>query len=185
MPALIDRLADAIAPRLTGAYALFGHSLGARMAFELCREIRRRELPPPLVLFASGCRAPHVPRVPNPPLATLPDKSFIAMLQQANGTPPEVFEDPELVRLLLPALRADFTLVDGYEYTDEPALPWPIHAFGGTDDTDAREDTLLAWQVHTSDSFRLRTFPGGHFVLRTRPREYAEAISADLAEMVS
>lgn len=181
---LVTELADAIEPQLTKPYAVFGHSLGARLAFELCREIRRRDLPPPLALFASGCRAPHVPRVPNPPLAALPDRSFIAMLQHSYGTPPDVFDDPELTHLLLPALRADFTLVDGYEYTDEPALPWPIHTFGGTDDPDAREDTLLAWQVHTSASFRLRSYGGGHFVLRSRPKEYAEAITADLAELL-
>jgi surfactin synthase thioesterase subunit len=185
MPSLVTALTDAIEPHLTKAYAIFGHSLGARLGFELCREIRRRELPAPLVLFASGCRAPHVPRVPNPPMAALPDRTFIAMLQQISGTPPEVFEDPELLRLLLPALRADFTLVDGYEYTDEPALPWPIRGFGGTDDTDAREDTLLAWQAHTSASFALRRFAGGHFVLRSRPREFAEAVAADLAELLA
>lgn len=177
---LVTALADAIEPQLTKAYAVFGHSLGARIGFELLREVRRRATPAPLALFVSGCRAPHIPRIPYPPLAAMPDREFTRMLRQVSEAPPDVLDDPELLRLLLPALRADFTLVDSYEYVDEPALPWPIHAFGGIDDADAREDTLLAWRAHTSSSFRLRRFAGGHFVIHTRRRELAEAIVADL-----
>lgn len=183
MAPLIPALADAVEPHLTKPYAVFGHSMGARIAFELVRELRRRATPAPLALFVSSCRAPHIPRVPSPPLAAMPDKIFAAMLRQINGTPPEVFDDPELLQTLLPVLRADFSLVDTYEYDDEPALPWPVYAFGGTDDPDAPEDALLAWQVHTSASFRLRRFPGGHFMVRTKQRELTETILADLSEL--
>jgi surfactin synthase thioesterase subunit len=185
MAPLVTALTDAIGPELTKPYAIFGHSFGGRIGFELNREIRRRGLAAPLALFVSGCRAPHIDRVPTPKLSELPERMFAGMIRKLSGTPPEVFDDPELLKLLMPALRADFTIVDSYEYTDEPALPWPVHAFGGTEDPDAREDTLLAWQAHTSASFRLRSLPGGHFVVRTRQKEIAEAVGADLARFAA
>ncbi|MGE5830475.1 MAG: thioesterase II family protein [Micromonosporaceae bacterium] len=180
MPDLVTALADAIGPQLTKPYAVFGHSLGARIGFELAREVRRRAMPGPVVLFVSGCRAPHIPRIPYPRMAGLSERAFARMLNQVGGAPLEVLDDPELFRVLRPALQADFTLADSYVYTDEPALPWPIRAFGGIVDSDAREDTLLAWLAHTSSSFRLRRFAGGHFVVHTRQREYTDAIAADL-----
>jgi medium-chain acyl-[acyl-carrier-protein] hydrolase len=182
MPPLVAALADAIVPHLTKPYAVFGHSMGARIAFELVRELRRRAAAMPLVLFVSAGRAPHIPRAPLPPFTALPDFIFVDQLRRTSGTPPEVLDDPELLHLLLPVLRADFTLVDTYEYTDESALPCPIRAFGGLSDPEATEDALLAWQAHTASSFRLRRFPGGHFLLRVRQRELTEAIRADLAE---
>jgi medium-chain acyl-[acyl-carrier-protein] hydrolase len=181
MGPLVTALADAVAPHLDKPYAVFGHSMGARIAFELVRELRRRDAPAPRVLFVSGCKAPHIPRVPTPAMSAVPDRVFAGMLRQISGTPPEVFDDPELLQFLLPTLRADFTLIDAYEYADERALPCPIRAFGGTADPEVPEDALLGWQAHTSSSFRMRRLPGDHFIVRTRQRELATAILADLA----
>jgi medium-chain acyl-[acyl-carrier-protein] hydrolase len=183
MGPLVTALADAIQPHLGKPYAVFGHSMGARISFELVRELRRRDAPAPQVLFVSGCKAPHIPRVPTPPLSALPDRVFTGMLRQMSGTPPEVFDDPELFRFLLPVLRADFTVIDTYEYADERALSCPIRAFGGISDPEVPEDALLGWQAHTSSSFRMRRIPGDHFIVRSRQRELAEAIVADLAEL--
>jgi medium-chain acyl-[acyl-carrier-protein] hydrolase len=183
MAPLVAELADAVEPHLDKPYAVFGHSMGARIAFELARELRRRNAPTPLALFVSGCKAPHIPRVPTPSMSAVPDRVFAGMLQQISGTPPEVFDDPELLQFLLPTLRADFTLIDAYEYADERALPCPIRAFGGTADPEVPEDALLGWQAHTSSSFRMRRLPGDHFIVRTRQRELAAAILADLADL--
>jgi medium-chain acyl-[acyl-carrier-protein] hydrolase len=181
---LVASLADAVDGMLDAPYVLFGHSMGARIAFELARELRRRGQPDPLALVVSGCKAPHIARVPNPSVASLPEHLFVQMLRRMKGTPPEVFDDPELLAALLPALRADFMLIDQYDYQDERALTCPIRVFGGTEDSDARESDLLAWQSHTMSSFRLRLLPGGHFVVRTRQREMTTAITEDLAALL-
>lgn len=180
IPPLVDALADAVAPELDRPYAVFGHSMGARVGFELVRELRRRDERAPLALFASSCKAPHVPRAPLPLFEKMPEKTFVARLRTMNGTPPEVFDNPELLELVLPAIRADFAAVDNYEYADEPALACPIRAFGGTMDTEAREDELLAWQAHTTTSFALRMLPGGHFTIVSHEQEITGAIAADL-----
>jgi medium-chain acyl-[acyl-carrier-protein] hydrolase len=180
MPPLVDALADAVAPELDRPYAVFGHSMGARLGFELLRELRRRDERAPLALFASSCKAPHVPRPPQPMFETMPEKVFVARLRTMNGTPPEVFDNPELLELVLPAIRADFAVVDHYEYADEPALACPIRAFGGTMDTEAREDELLAWQAHTTTSFGLRMLPGGHFTIVSHEPEITAALAAEL-----
>jgi medium-chain acyl-[acyl-carrier-protein] hydrolase len=182
MGPLVTVLADAIVPHLDRPYAVFGHSMGARISFELVRELRRRGAPAPVVLFVSACKAPHIPRVPTPAMSSLPDKVFTGMLRQFSGTPPEVFDDPELFTFLLPVLRADFTIIDTYEYADERALPCPIRAFGGISDPEVPEDALLGWQSHTSSSFRMRRIPGDHFIIRSRQRELTEAITADLTK---
>ena len=179
---LVAELADAMTTMLDRPYALFGHSMGARIAFELARELRRRGQADPLALIVSCCKAPHIPRVPNPSVASLPQHLFEKMLRRMNGTPPEVFDDPELLAALLPALRGDFMLIDNYEYRDERALECPISVFGGTQDADAREGDLLAWQSHTVASFQFRHLSGGHFIVRTAQREMTAAISQDLDE---
>jgi surfactin synthase thioesterase subunit len=185
MPPLVDALADAIAPELDRPYAVFGHSMGARLGFELLRELRRRDERAPLALFASSCKAPHLPRAPQPLFEQMPENVFVARLRNMNGTPPEVFENPELLELVLPAIRADFAVVDSYEYADEPALACPIRAFGGTMDTEAREDELLAWQAHTTTSFALRMLSGGHFTIVSHEQKITAAVATELQALAA
>lgn len=180
MGPLTMALTDAVVAELDKPFAIFGHSMGARLGFELARELRRRGMPAPAVLFVSACKAPHLPRTPLPPLEMMPEHIFVARLRSMNGTPPEILENPELLELVLPGIRGDFAVVDGYEYSDEPALDCPIRAFGGTQDTEAREDELLGWQVHTTSSFGLRMLAGGHFVIATERDEITRRIVAEL-----
>lgn len=180
MGPLVTALADAVEAEIDKPFAVFGHSMGARLGFELIRELRRRGGPAPVALFASACKAPHLPRTPLPSLETLPEHLFVARLRDMNGTPPEILENPELLELVLPGMRADFAVVDGYTYTDEPALSCPIRAFGGTQDTEAREDELLGWQAHTTSSFGLHMLPGGHFVIATQREAMTRCIAEEL-----
>ena len=184
MAEVVGGVADAVVPLLDRPYAVFGHSMGARIAFELARELRRRDLPAPAVLFVSAGKAPHIPRVPTPPLSTMPDRLFLRVIQNLDGMPPEIATDADFRQAVLPTLRADMGLVDSYEYVDEPALGMPIRAFGGTQDTDVREDDLTAWQVHTTAAFRLRMLRGGHFVVRTCRRELTRAVADELSALV-
>lgn len=166
MAALVAALAEAAAPLAAGPYALFGHSMGALVAFELARALRRAGAPAPRCLFVSGRRAPQLPD-PEPPLHPLADGPFVgAMVRRYNAIPRVILEDVELLRLFLPTLRADFELIETYAYADEAPLACPIVALGGQDDVRARGADLEAWRAHTTASFRARQLPGGHFYLQ-------------------
>ena len=147
LPALVDEVAGAIGPLLDWRFALFGHSMGALVAFELAREVRRRGAAPQW-LFVAGCRAPH--RLAPSGLSGLPDARFVSALNLKYGGIPDAFLNaPELLEFFLPVVRADLSLVDSYCYQPEPPLDCPISGFGGIDDPNVGRDELRAWREHT------------------------------------
>lgn len=181
---LARELAEAIAPRLGDRYALFGYSLGALVAFELARELRRRGAPPPSHVFACARRAPSL-RQDEAPVHSLPEVAFVEQVRRRyDAIPAEVAGEPELMRLLLPALRADFEMLETYEYTSEEPLDCPITAMGGIDDARASGDELEAWGRETRSHFTVRRFAGGHFFFFFRPSEelVVGLVRAQLAE---
>jgi medium-chain acyl-[acyl-carrier-protein] hydrolase len=163
---LVNALADAVIPELPPAFAFWGHSMGALISFELARELRRRGQPAPLALFLSGRGAPQVPD-PDPPTFNLPEPEFISELRRLNGTPRELLDSPELKEFFLPTIRADFELVDTYEYEPETPLTCAICAYGGLQDTHVPAANLKEWQKQTSGAFKIRMFPGDHFYIHT------------------
>lgn len=166
MQLLIEALAPAIEQLLDRPYILFGHSMGALIAFELTRALRRRGGSQPDCLLVSGRRGPQLAD-PDSPLHQLSDAQFVrAMVQRYNGIPRVILEDIELLRLFLPTLRADLELIETYRYSDEPPLECPIAAFGGHSDERASLAELEAWLNHSSRPFSARQFPGGHFYLQ-------------------
>ncbi|WP_410812634.1 thioesterase domain-containing protein [Micromonospora sp. 067-2] len=174
-------VAGAIAELVDGPYALYGHSMGGRLGFEVVRELRRAGLPLPLRLYVGGARAPHVtaPSVFDG-LSRVDDEELLRRLSVGGGLPAEVLEHPELVELLLPLLRADFERVDGYRYRPEEPLPVPIVAFTGRDDRAVTRDHSAAWREHTAAGFFLYELDGGHFFLHDALPELAAALRADL-----
>jgi surfactin synthase thioesterase subunit len=116
LPPLVQALSGAIFPYLDKPFAFFGHSMGALIAFELVRHLRRQQRPTPVHLFVSGHGAPELD-TPRSPIHQLPHHAFIEELCRLNGTPDEVFKNEELLELLLPALRADFAVCEEYVYT--------------------------------------------------------------------
>jgi len=179
---LITALADAIIPEIPPAFAFWGHSMGALISFELARELRRRDQPAPLALFLSGRRAPQVPD-PDPPVFNLPDSEFIAELRRLNGTPRELLDGPELRELFLPTIRADFELVETYEYEPEPPLSCNICAYGGLQDAHVPAADLKEWQKQTSGAFKVRMFPGDHFYIHTST-DLLHALRRDVLELL-
>jgi medium-chain acyl-[acyl-carrier-protein] hydrolase len=179
MSALVPALADAIQPYLDRPFAFFGHSMGAAIAFELARELRRRGRPLPEILIASGARAPQFRRnhVPPPPPSRA---AFLEELRRLQGIPAELLDDPALLRAILPALEADAALYRAYAYAEDAPLPCPIRAYGGIDDPNVRHEHLAAWAEQTAASFALREFPGGHFYLNTARELLRRAIEEDL-----
>ncbi|WP_018350250.1 thioesterase II family protein [Longispora albida] len=161
---LIPALLGALRPR--EPYVLFGHSMGALTAFELCRALRAEGRPLPLGLVVSGRRAPHLRRPAHiPDLHSLPEPALLDRLRSYGGTPEELLANTELLELFLPALRADFELVETHQYTVAEPLGIPIVAYAGLDDASTPPGSAEAWGQHTSAGFRWELFPGGHFFL--------------------
>ena len=158
--------ADGLMPLLDTPFACFGHSMGALIAFEFARELRRRGAASPMHLFASARRAPQLPRA-DVPLHTLPDDLFLEQLRQRyNGIPAAILAEPELLKLFLPMLRADFKMIETYQYAAEAPLDCPVTAFGGDQDALATPDDLAAWRAQTRGTFKQQMFAGGHFYLQ-------------------
>lgn len=170
---LVEALTDAITPLLDVPFAIIGHSLGGTLAFELARHLQRRNRPLPEVLILAGCRPPHLP--PSlPSIAHLSDSAFLRMVRDIGGLPEEVVCNTELVKLLLPMLRADFEVLESYRFVQDTALKCPLVALGGIKDSDVSEAELRGWRLHTCSQFQLIMYPGGHFFLDTCTKIFAD-----------
>jgi medium-chain acyl-[acyl-carrier-protein] hydrolase len=176
---LVQTVANLITSEPQPPYALFGHSMGALISFELTRELRRRHFASPRRLFLSGRGAPNgtsreVPRF------NLPEEAFVEEVRRLNGTPQELLDLPESRNLLLPVFRADFEMVDTYEYHPEEPLSCPITVYGGLQDADASVDTLRAWEEHTSAGCNQRVFPGDHFFIHDARAGFVDLFRRDV-----
>ncbi|MEU6485835.1 alpha/beta fold hydrolase [Streptomyces sp. NPDC046887] len=143
--------------------ALFGHSLGALLAFECAHILVAEHGVQPVRLLVSGHRAPHLP-LREEVLHHLPDPEFLARLSERSRTL-RALTDPGFRKLLLPMLRADFTASETYTHTERPPLTCPITALAGEQDEDARLPEVAAWQKQTTGPFELTPFPGDHFFI--------------------
>ena len=177
--ALASQLARELGAQLDAPYALFGHSLGAVIAFELAHSLLDRGAPAPAILFASGAEAPAV-RDGSKWRQPLSDEALLRELRNLRGTPEEVLANAELMRSALPVLRADFLMCGAYVYRPRRPLPCPVHVFGGADDETGRE-ALEAWRKETSASFALDILPGHHFFIHTQQAELIDRIGVALA----
>ena len=181
LSALLKDLKEVLSPYLSKPFVFFGHSMGALLAFELIRELRRYNDAQPLHLFAAGHRAPQIPD-PQPPLYQMPDAEFIHEMQHRyNGIPPAILSNQELLVLFLPAMRSDITILDTYRYVDEPPLACPISVFGGENDNSVSYEELDAWRYQTKNSFNLKMFPGDHFFLHNAPTSLLQVLTQELA----
>jgi medium-chain acyl-[acyl-carrier-protein] hydrolase len=176
---LVEAAAEAITPHLDLPFALFGHSMGAVISFELARHLRRLNLPLPKHLFLSGRGAAQF-GVMERLTYNLPVNEFAEELRRLNGTPREVLEHQELMELMIPLLRADFQVCQTYCYTEEPALDCPITAFGGLYDHEVTREMVGAWREQTSSSFRLLMMPGDHFFVNSAQERILDILAQEL-----
>lgn len=177
---LFEGLADAVALLVSGPFALFGHSMGAVVAFEVARRVRARSGVEPVHLFASAYRGPHLPNRTRP-LYNLSVDAFVCGLQKFNGMPEEVLNDVEVMDVMLPILRADFTVTDTYQCRADRPFSCPITVFGGAGDNTVTLDEMVAWRIHTTGRSVVKLFPGDHFFLNTSLSQLGREIVIDLS----
>lgn len=179
MGPLVRSVCDEIQTLAAEPYALFGHSLGAMIAFEVAREIRRRGGREPVHLFVSGHSAPQRGARPER-ISQMPEAALKDRLRRLGGTPEAVLDHPELMALLLPVVRADFNVSETYRYREERPLEVPITAFGGERDSEAPAEIMGEWQRQTENRFLLQTLPGDHFFIHTHRELLWDRIRRDL-----
>lgn len=176
---LVQELMRVLEPRLDLPFAFFGHSMGATVAFELARELRRREARGPVHIGISGRIAPHV-RSRFTPVHELKDAELVDRLRRMGGLPEHVLREPELMAIVLPLIRADYSIVDNYQLTPEPPLSCPMTVFWGHNDIVVKQEEAAGWQQYTTGRFSLHGFPGDHFFINNAGREMQQLLYRDM-----
>ncbi|MFL6283821.1 MAG: thioesterase II family protein [Pyrinomonadaceae bacterium] len=176
---LVGALLPVMERHIDRPFALFGHSMGGAIAFELARRLRGEFGVEPLHLFVSGRRAPHMGYA-GPTIYDLPEPEFKEALRRLGGTPAEVLEHPELMELLVPLLRADIALSQTYRCESRPSLTCPLTVFGGLKDGHDEPEVLAAWREHTVGAFDMKMFEGDHFFINTEQRPLLVALERAL-----
>ncbi len=176
---------DAIVAALVGLldngnsrpFGFFGHSMGATVAFELALARQRDPGCGPQFLVASGASAPQLTHTDDP-LHGLDDQRFIqAVSERYGGIPAAVFENEELLSLVLPALRADMQAVETYEFARGQSLKCPLYVYGGTEDVRVSEADIDAWQEVNPPRFTKQLFSGDHFFINDHRELLVELIT--------
>jgi len=175
---LIEPLCAALEPHLDQPYALFGHSMGAVVAFEVARWFSASSRVGPTCLIVSGRQAPGL--ASRSRLSELPDDQFIAEVGRLNGIPPEVLGEPELLEMVLPALRADFELAETYRPLPGGRLNCPVTAYLSTGDPEVDYAGVRRWREVTTGEFATRVFGGDHFYLKGGRPDVLDAIRDDV-----
>jgi medium-chain acyl-[acyl-carrier-protein] hydrolase len=181
---LIEELTDALIPQLNKPFAFFGHSMGALIAFETARQLRRHQRSQPIHLFISARHAPQ--RIdPYANLYHLPEQEFIDGTEELFGALPEVVkQDQEVLDLFMSIMRADLTMVGTHSYIHEHPLSCPISVFGGTKDHSVTEQDLEAWREQTTSSFNLQMLPGDHFFIQSSRSAFLAYIKKTLSSLL-
>ncbi|MCD1261750.1 thioesterase [Paenibacillus athensensis] len=179
----VDDLLKLIAPYISDEpYGIFGHSMGALLAFELMHRLQQSGEQLPACAFVSGRNPPHM-AIPEM-FHALPQAAFIEKLKELDGTPAEVFEHEELLQLFLPIIHNDFKLVETYSYVGgRPPLRCPLVVFHGSRDSFTTAETVQGWALHTSAGIQTHELDGGHFFLHDRLPELAQVIRDTLIRL--
>ncbi|SDC52964.1 thioesterase II family protein [Actinokineospora iranica] len=179
---MADQLADVVEPWTDKPLTLFGHSMGASVAFELALRLQERGT---VVngLFASGRRAPSAFR--DERNHQLDDAGLIAEIKRLNGTEAQLLDDDEILRMVLPSIRSDYKAAETYRPSPGPKLRTPVRALIGDSDPKVTADEARMWADHTESDFDLEIFPGGHFYLNAAVPTVTERVSRHIEQSVT
>ncbi|MFE2336715.1 thioesterase II family protein [Streptomyces coelicoflavus] len=175
---LADLTTEQLRPWLDRPLALFGHSMGATLAYEVANRLERSGTRP-VALIASGRRAPSRHRAEN--IHLLDDQGLIADVRRLSGTDNQILDDEEVLRMVLPSIRSDYKAAETYRYRPEPKLHCSVVAMTGDHDPQVSIEEAGAWSEHTAGTFELRVFPGGHFFINRHSSQVTAEIRARLA----
>ena len=183
MPDLISAVGEVILNYSEIPFALFGHSLGGLIAFEVARALQNDANVLPVHLFVSGCSAPQR-RPASRQLHKLDDRLLIRELARYRGTPPEVLQNHELMQLILPTIRADFAVLETYRYRPGAKLDLPISVLAGTEDHYVKSESAAAWAEETERSCDVTWFAGDHFFIKPHVKPICRFLRAKLEGVV-
>lgn len=166
------------------SYALFGHSMGCLLGYELLHALREEGFPLPVAVFLSGRGAPHCEQVETRRIHMLPEEEFLDELKRLGGMPDELFRHRELLDLFMPILRADFRLVGEYEHRMRAQLPLRLTILSGKDDGCVK-GPLGEWGRYATGGCELMLFEGGHFFLHEQEQDVVAVINKILTEAIA
>jgi medium-chain acyl-[acyl-carrier-protein] hydrolase len=190
----VTRICDEIQRLTNMPYALFGHSLGAVLAFEIACNLQSAGTTAPSCLIVSGRRALQLQdgavggrdsgSARERASSRLPDAEFIDLLRRFGGTPPQILDNPEMMQLFLPVIRADFRLVETYRWDGRSRCTCPILVLAGNTDPYTKPEELAAWQALSTGAVTVRLFDGGHFFIASHEAEVCRAIAQFLGQQI-
>jgi medium-chain acyl-[acyl-carrier-protein] hydrolase len=177
---LLDTLVRVLAPYLETPFAFFGYSMGALVAFELARRLRREQGREPSHLFVAARPAPHLPKT-TAEWNAMTDDQFLGELQRRyRPMPPAVLADPGMRAMIIRMMRADLSIMDSHDFRQTPRLRCPITALGGHQDPLVSPADLSAWSAHTTGPFDTCSFDGDHFFLESHRSELLKIVRSRL-----
>lgn len=184
----VGELAAGVLPELRGLseapdgvpVSMFGHSMGATVSYETARLLRDAGDAQPTHLFASGRRSPTVGR--SETVHLLDDRALLDEVRKLQGTDSRVFDDEDLLRMVMPVLRGDYLVAGRYRHTEGPRLDRPLTALTGDTDPNVPIEEARSWQDVTAGEFVLHVFPGGHFYLQDQMDEVCRTIVKTLGD---
>lgn len=175
----VERLTEKIVELDDKPFAFFGHSLGATIAFEITRKLAKSKQKTPIYLFVSGRSAPQtIEKVEK--TYHLSDTEFIESVRTLGGTPQELIDNRELMELIVPGLKADFQMVQNYQFNFDSPISCPISAFGGLSDNFVSRENLNAWSELTSAKFSAKFLEGDHFFINRQAQNITKIVAETL-----
>ena len=181
---MVDSIIPEMLPALNKPFALFGHSNGGMVSFELARELYKRGVTNQLHHFLSAKRAIHLPPV-RKPMHNLPFDEFIEQIVDLGGTPPEILAQKELMELFVPILRSDFSLGETFSYQDTHKLHCDATLLYGSEDNDVPKEDVLAWQQLIEKPVDTHEFEGGHFFINSGKEKVLELVNHKLVQILA